>query len=93
MKRYLIVDLANTYFRARHAAHRGADSWTRVGFAVHVCLAAINRCWREQRADHVVICLEGRSWRKDFYQPYKRNRAEARAALVAAGESLGGVLR
>lgn len=82
--RYLVVDLANTYFRARHAAHRGADSWTRVGFAVHVCLAAINRCWREQQADHVVICLEGRSWRKDFYPAYKRNRAEARAALSDA---------
>ena len=82
--RYLVVDLANTYFRARHAAHRGADSWTRVGFAIHVCLAAINKCWREQRADHVVICLEGRSWRKDYYRPYKANRAEARAALTEA---------
>jgi 5'-3' exonuclease len=82
--RYLVVDLANTYFRARHAAHRGADSWTRVGFAIHVCLAAINKCWREQRANHVVICLEGRSWRKDYYRPYKANRAEARAALTDA---------
>lgn len=82
--RYLVVDLANTYFRARHAAHRGTDPWTRVGFAIHVCLAAINKCWRDQRADHVVICLEGRSWRKDFYRPYKANRAEARAALTEA---------
>lgn len=82
--RYLVVDLANTYFRARHAAHRGSDAWTRVGFAIHVCLAAINKCWRDQRADHVVICLEGRSWRKDFYKPYKATRAEARAALTEA---------
>jgi 5'-3' exonuclease len=27
-----------------------------------------------------VFCLEGRSWRKDYYEPYKRQRAEARAA-------------
>jgi 5'-3' exonuclease len=33
-------------------------------------------------ADHVVFALEGRSWRKDFYKPYKANRAEARAALT-----------
>jgi len=25
-------------------------------------------------ADHVVFCLEGRSWRKDVYEPYKKNR-------------------
>jgi 5'-3' exonuclease len=30
----------------------------------------------------VVFCLEGRSWRKDFYEPYKKNRAVARAALT-----------
>ena len=28
-----------------------------------------------------MVCLEGRSWRKDFYTPYKANRAVARAAL------------
>jgi 5'-3' exonuclease len=28
----------------------------------------------------VIFALEGRSWRKDHYAPYKRNRAEARAA-------------
>ena len=30
----------------------------------------------------MVFCLEGRSWRKDYYEPYKRNRAESRAALT-----------
>lgn len=79
---YLLVDLANTFFRARHSAHRGADAWDRVGFAVHVTLSSINKAYRDQKADHVVICLEGRSWRKDFYQPYKFNRVEARAALT-----------
>jgi 5'-3' exonuclease len=28
----------------------------------------------------VIFCLEGRSWRKDHYAPYKRNRSDARAA-------------
>ena len=81
MARYLLVDLTNTFFRARHAVHRGADTWTKVGFAVHVTIASVGKCWREQKADHVVFCLEGRSWRKDFYKPYKANRAVARAAL------------
>lgn len=80
--RYLIVDTANTFFRARHAAHRQSDTWDRLGFAVHVTLASVAKSWRDQHADHVVFCLEGRSWRKDFYEPYKKNRAVARAALT-----------
>ena len=82
--KYLIVDTANTFFRARHAAHRQADTWDRLGFAIHVTLASIAKAFRDQKADHVVITLEGRSWRKDYYEPYKKNRAVARAALTEA---------
>jgi 5'-3' exonuclease len=82
--RYLIVDTANTFFRARHSAHRQSDTWDRLGFAIHVTLGSVNKAWRDQKADHVVFCLEGRSWRKDFYEPYKKNRAVARAALTEA---------
>jgi len=80
--RYLLVDTANTFFRARHSAHRQSDTWDKLGFAIHVTLASINKSWRDQRADHVIFCLEGRSWRKDFYEPYKKNRSVARAALT-----------
>ena len=80
--RYLIVDTSNTFFRARHAAHRQSDTWDKLGFAMHVTLGSVNKAWRDQKADHVVFCLEGRSWRKDFYEPYKKNRAVARAALT-----------
>lgn len=82
--KYLIVDTANTFFRARHSAHRQSDTWDKVGFAIHVTLASVNKAWRDQKADHVVFCLEGRSWRKDFYEPYKKNRSVARAALTEA---------
>lgn len=81
---YLIVDTANTFFRARHSAHRASTLEEKVGFAIHVTLASIYKAWRDQKANHVVICLEGRSWRKDYYTPYKKNRAVARAALSDA---------
>ena len=80
--KYLIVDTANTFFRARHAAHRQSDTWDKLGFALHVTLGSVAKAFREQKADHVVFCLEGRSWRKDYYEPYKKNRAVARAALT-----------
>jgi 5'-3' exonuclease len=80
--RYLLVDTANTFFRARHAAHRQSDTWDKLGFAIHVTLNSVSKAFRDQRADHVIFCLEGRSWRKDYYTPYKANRAVARAALT-----------
>ncbi len=82
MKTYLLIDTANTFFRARHVAHRGMDTWTKLGFATHVTMSAINKAWRIAKADHVVFALEGHSWRKDFYKPYKANRKVARDALT-----------
>ena len=80
--RYLIVDTANTFFRARHSAHKQSDSWDKLGFSIHLTLSSVAKCWRDQKADHVIFCLEGHSWRKDYYEPYKKNRAVARASLT-----------
>jgi 5'-3' exonuclease len=77
---YIIVDTANTFFRARHVIRGNADE--KIGMALHITLASIRKAWQDFNGNHVVFCLEGRSWRKDYYAPYKRNRAEARAALT-----------
>jgi hypothetical protein len=45
-------------------------------------LNSIKKAWNDFDGSHLVFCLEGRSWRKDYYTPYKRNRAEARAAAT-----------
>ena len=79
---YVLIDTANMFFRARHVAFRAATTEEKVGYALHITLNAINKVARKFEADHVVFALEGRSWRKDFYEPYKRNRAVARAALT-----------
>ena len=79
--KYLLIDTANLFFRARHQAHRASDTWTRLGFALHLTLMSANKMMRRFGADHVIFALEGRSWRKDHYRPYKANRAETRAAM------------
>ena len=79
-KKYLLVDTYNTYFRNIHAGKRGSDIEERVAFALHLTLQSIASAWRDQSASHIVICLEGRSWRKNFYKPYKANRDVARQA-------------
>jgi len=81
MTTYVIVDTANTFFRARHVVRGDVD--TKLGMALHITLNSVKKAWQDFNADHVVFCLEGRSWRKDYYEPYKRNRKEHRDAMTA----------
>ena len=80
--RYVLIDTANMFFRARHTAFRASDPWEKVGVALHTTLMSANKVVKRFEADHVVFALEGRSWRKDHYKPYKANRAEARGAMT-----------
>jgi len=77
---YILVDTANTFFRSRHAINGSAD--IKLGMAFHITLNSIKKAWSDFNGSHLVFCLEGRSWRKDYYAPYKRNRAESRAAAT-----------
>jgi 5'-3' exonuclease len=76
---YILVDTANLFFRSRHVINGDAD--IKLGMAFHITLNSIRKAWQQFNGSHVIFCLEGRSWRKDYYLPYKRNRAESRAAL------------
>ena len=77
--KYVLVDTANTFFRARHVVRGDLD--TKVGMAFHITLNSVKKAWEDFNADHIVFCLEGRSWRKDHYAPYKANRKETRDAM------------
>jgi 5'-3' exonuclease len=76
---YILIDTANVFFRARHIT-RG-DLNDKVGMSIHIMLNSIRKAWKDFNGHHVVFALEGRSWRKDHYAPYKRQRSEIRAAL------------
>ena len=68
---YILVDTANTFFRSKFAIQSDLDS--KIGMALHITFNSIRKVWQDFKGDHVVFCLEGRSWRKDFYTPYKAN--------------------
>ena len=72
--KYALIDTANTFFRARHVASRNSTLEEKIGMALHLTLASVNQAVKRYGIDHVVFCLEGRSWRKDVYGPYKKNR-------------------
>lgn len=78
---YILVDTLNMFFRARHVV-RGDDMETKIGMAYHIMFSAVNKAWKDFNGNHVVFCFEGRSWRKDYYEPYKKNRQASRDALT-----------
>jgi 5'-3' exonuclease len=82
--KYALIDTANTFFRARHIASRNSDTWEKIGMALHLTLSSVNQIVRKFGTDHVVFCLEGRSWRKSFYEPYKKNRIVAAQSQTEA---------
>jgi len=77
---HILVDTANTFFRARHVI-RGETN-EKIGMAIHITLNSIKKAWNDFDGSHVIFCLEGRSWRKDHYAPYKRNRSDLVDAMT-----------
>ena len=77
---HIIIDTANMFFRARHVVKGDLD--TKIGMSMHIFLNSIKKCVNDFNGTHVVLCLEGRSWRKDEYEPYKKNRKAIRDALT-----------
>ena len=71
---YALIDTANTFFRARHVASRNSTLEEKIGMALHLTFASVNQAVKRYGIDHVVFCLEGKSWRKAVYAPYKKNR-------------------
>jgi 5'-3' exonuclease len=43
---------------------------------------SIKKAFNDFNGAHVIFCLEGRSWRRGVYEPYKRNRDANREALT-----------
>ena len=72
--KYLLVDTANLFARARHSVPRGADTWTKLGLALHITFTGLLKVHRLHKPDHIIFALEARSWRKDHTGTYKANR-------------------
>ena len=70
---HILIDTNNLFFRARHVIRSG-DPSVKVGMAFHILFSSIAKLYREFNGSHVIFCLEGKSWRKQVYPPYKKNR-------------------
>jgi 5'-3' exonuclease len=82
--RYILIDSANMFFKSRYVAGRMSTDEEKVGMSLHLTFTSVQSVVRRFGGEgcHVVFCTEGRSWRKDFYKPYKANRAVKRQGLT-----------
>jgi 5'-3' exonuclease len=55
---HILVDTANTFFRARHVIRGNASE--KIGMAIHITLNSIKKAWNDFDGSLVVFCLEGR---------------------------------
>lgn len=79
MKTHILLDAANLFNRAKHATRGGADIQS--GIALHVTLNAIKKLYQDYPHSHLVVCLEGGSWRTEVYPEYKAHRRVKKAAM------------
>jgi hypothetical protein len=70
--RFGIIDIANLFARAQHATK--GDAYTKAGMALHIIFMSLRKLRREMQVDHMVFCVEGRSWRYDAFPQYKARR-------------------
>ena len=67
----------NLFFKSRHVV-RGDDIDIKIGMTLHIIFSSIAKSVRDFGGSHVVLALEGKSWRRDIYPQYKLARREAR---------------
>lgn len=72
MTTYILVDYANLVHRCKHAIP--GDVSLKTGMAMQTALNSFRKMWKMFDGSHIVVCLEGGSWRKSFYSKYKANR-------------------
>lgn len=69
---YILIDSQNLFFRGRYSVRGDIDEV--VGMCFHIVFNSIRKCWEDFNGSHVVFAMDKRSWRKDFYPPYKKKR-------------------
>lgn len=73
MKTFILIDLNNLIYRAKHATQQN-DISIKIGMSMHILFNSINKMWKKFSGTHVVFCLDGKSWRKEVYENYKLQR-------------------
>lgn len=72
MKTYILVDFSNLIHRCKHVGN--SDIVLKTGMTMHIALNSFKKMWNLFEGNHVVVCMDGGSWRRSVYPDYKANR-------------------
>jgi hypothetical protein len=89
LSRYAIIDVANLFHRCIHVTH--GDAFTKAGMALAIIFNSLRKLHREMQVDHMVFCVEGRSWRYGVYPAYKAKRRADRLSKTQADQEADAV--
>jgi 5'-3' exonuclease len=71
-------------------ASKNSDAEEKVAYALHLVFASVNKIVKKFGPEiHVVFLTEGKSWRKTYYEPYKKNRVVDTQSLTEAEKEEG----
>ena len=75
-QKYILIDSSNLAARIRHGYTNNVstDISTTISLMMHTIFTSVKKVWTDFQCDHMVFCLDARSWRRDFYVPYKAHR-------------------
>lgn len=77
MRRFLIIDIYNLFFRGLHTINVNDSEELQNGMLLHMMFNMMKKACEKFKPQHLVICTDGhKSWRKNVYYAYKANRLE-----------------
>ena len=74
MKTFVLVDASNLFHRCKFVTKGDIDIKT--GMAIHIMLNSLKKICNKFEVDHVVMCLDNKSWRRNIYKNYKKHRRD-----------------
>lgn len=74
MHKFIHTDGHNLFHRQINMSNPAMGLDSAIGMALHMILTSMKKEYTKWGGTHTIFYLEGRSWRRDFYPPYKANR-------------------
>lgn len=76
MKKYILIDTYNLFFRSMYSVNE-SDLELAKGMFLHLMFQMINEAGKRFNPDCMIACRDGnKSWRKEVYPLYKANRID-----------------
>ena len=81
-RKFIHTDAANLFHRQINMTNPALGVDSAIGMSLHLILYSMKKEFTTFKGTHAVVYLEGSSWRKTAYLPYKADRKVKYAAMT-----------